>query len=91
MWPDDVRVDVRDSEGKAVGKYKEVKVPPGHLSLGHNSSEGFELAPHEVFRWEEIVDKKLDLSKPGKYTIQYTRMYGKTAVQSNTITITVVP
>jgi hypothetical protein len=89
MWPDDFRVDVRDSDGKPVGKAKQAgKVQPP--IQGQGSSQGMELAPHEVYRWKEIVGKELDLSKPGKYTIQVTRMNGKTAVKSNTITITVV-
>jgi len=89
-WPEDFRVDVRDSDGKPVGEAKKA----GKVQLpiqGHGSSQGRELAPHEVVRWEEIVGKKLDLSKPGEYTIQATRVFGKTAVKSNTITITVVP
>lgn len=90
MWSDDFRVDVCDSDGKPVAEAKQAgKVQPP--IQGHGSSQGMELAPHEVFRWEEVVDKRLDLNKPGKYTIQATRMYGKTAVKSNTITITVVP
>ena len=89
FYPGDFRVDVRDSNGKAVGKVKqaEEKDAGGHT----NMAQARQLAPHEVDRWQETLDRNLDWSKPGKYTIQVTRMYGKTAVKSNTITITVVP
>ena len=89
FYPWDFKVDVRDSNGKAVGKVKqaEEKDAGGHT----NMAQARQLAPHEVDRWQETLDRNLDWSKPGKYTIQVTRMYGKTAVKSNTITITVVP
>jgi len=84
-------VDVRDSNGKAVGRVKHAEEgdagKPYNIVLG----QGRQLGPHEVDRWQETLDKNLDWSKPGKYTIQVTRMYGKMAVKSNTITITVVP
>jgi hypothetical protein len=91
MTPDDFRVNVRDSEGKAVGKAKEANATSEVLHLGQWSGDATELPPHTTDRWEEIVGKNLDLSKPGKYTITFTRMYGKTPVKSNTTTITVVP
>ena len=100
MHPEDFRVDIRDSDGRVVGKAKvtnEFKQKPRAaedgppvIELAHGSYEEPELGAHKVERWEEIVGKNLDLSKPGKYTIQVTRMYGKTPVKSNTITITVV-
>jgi hypothetical protein len=83
-------VDVRDSNGKGVGKVKEAE--EGEAGKAHtNMNQANELAPHEVMRRKETLDKKLDCGKSGKYTIQVTRMYGKRAVKSNTISITVVP
>jgi hypothetical protein len=94
-WPEDFRVDVLDSNGKVVGKAQE----PGGSTTNRKalnfpaqgSSQGITLAPHGVFRLREDLSKEFDLSKPGKYTVQAIRMYGKTAVKSNTVTITVVP
>jgi hypothetical protein len=45
MWPDDFRVDVRDSDGKPVGEAKQAgKIQPP--IQGQGSSQGMELAPH---------------------------------------------
>lgn len=98
-WPEDSKVDVIDSQGRIVGKiqgHKESmaspKVPSALRAIqGHGSSQGLRLAPQDVIRLQEDLSKDFDLSKPGKYTVQAARMYGKTAVKSNTITITVVP
>jgi hypothetical protein len=88
MYPWDFRIDVRDSAGIAVGETKDANDSAAR-GLGSGSYQATALPPHKVVRWKETLDKKLDLSKPGKYTIQVTRMYGKTEVKSNTITITV--
>ena len=94
-WPDDFRVDVLDSEGRVVGKAREpgesTTNPKARNVLRKSSSPGLTLSPHGVFRLQEDLSKEFDLSKPGKYTVQATRMYGKTAVKSNIVTITVVP
>jgi len=95
FYPGDFRVDVRDSNGKAVGKVKQAEEGDAAKAPVPNDccimNQPRQLAPHEVDRWQETLDKNLDWSKPGKYTIQVTRMYGTRAVKSNTIRITVVP
>jgi hypothetical protein len=90
MYPWDFTVDVRDSEGNVVGKAKKAS-DSSERTLGWGSYQGRWLGPHEVVRWTEIVGKKLDLTKAGKYTVQATRTHGNATVKSNTITITVAP
>jgi hypothetical protein len=61
-------VDVRDSNGKAVGKVKQGA--EGEAGKEYSiMNQPSELAPHAVMRCQETLDK-LDWSKPGKYTIQ---------------------
>lgn len=98
-WAEDFRVDVLDSEGNFVGKAQEPnksaanpgagKVP--RAIQGHSSSQGITIAPRGAFRLEVNLTKEFDLSKPGKYTVQATRMYGKVPVRSNVVTITALP
>jgi len=94
-WPEDFRVDVLDSKGRVVGKAQEPGEsrpnPKAANFPAQGSSQGLTLAPHMVLRLRDDLSKEFDLSKPGKYTVQATRMYGKVPVKSNVITITVVP
>jgi hypothetical protein len=94
-WPEDFRMDVFDSKGKVVGKPQEPGDSTTNQKTGNfpaqGSSQGLKLAPHRVHRWQEDLSKEFDLSKPGKYTVQATRMYGKVPVKSNVLTITVLP
>lgn len=89
LYPWDLTVDVRDSEGNVVGKAKKAS-DSSERTLGTGSYQGIWLGPQQVVRWTEIVGKKLDLTKAGKYTVQATRTYGNATVKSNAITIIVV-
>jgi hypothetical protein len=80
------RIDVRDNE-----KRKPQPARPGILYSG--SAAFLHLEPGQSVKQEYPVWDDYDLSKPGKYTIQVSRLDRETntRVKSNTITITVTP
>jgi hypothetical protein len=55
------------------------------------SYPGNEISPGETLHFEHILNKKFDLSKAGTYTVRDTARYCSTVVNSNTITVTVIP
>jgi hypothetical protein len=100
MYPADFRLDVRDREGKVVYRARGTNksaasakngTAPPPLIVDEGSHQARELRPHEVVRWKEVVSRRFDLNKPGKYTIQAIRTYENTAIRSNIVTITVAP
>jgi hypothetical protein len=81
--------DVRDEDGKSVEK------PGEHHELNGVSLAMGELAPGDSVDGETRITTLYDLTKPGQYTVQLSRYIGNDekqgVVQSNTITITVLP
>jgi hypothetical protein len=92
-------IDVRDEHGKSVPetdearKTKEAMKAPNARMFRSGVTE--ELKPHKTSRHTIDVSQYLDVSRPGKYTIQATRQLpeelGPGVVKSNTITVTVTP
>ena len=65
------------------------KLPkPGAMG---SSFIGLLLQPGKSMEFEKVLNKKFDISKPGKYTVQATWQIGATTLKSNKITINVTP
>lgn len=82
------QVDIRD------GKGEEPRQTEFARSVGAGGSGGYiPLPPGKALTDRVNVSKLYDLSRPGRYTIQFQRvdMESKTFVTSNKITVTVVP
>lgn len=92
----DYKVDVRDETGGLARKTKYLRAiqgeNTGETTVTVSSPGLFSVQPGKSLEEEDVVVSNLyDLSKPGKYAIQVERTdeTSKTAVKSNTITITV--
>jgi hypothetical protein len=90
------RVNILDSQGKPALQvnsrtlHGENGRPVRHIYMGGNATT-VDLDPGQTVTDECRLDKRYDLTKPGKYTIQASRYDSetKTWVKSNTITVTV--
>ncbi len=81
-------VDVRDDKGAAPPRTQYAR------SIGAGGSGGYlPLDPGKTLTDRVSVSKLYDLSRPGKYAIQFRRVdeESKTFVKSNKITVTVAP
>ncbi len=93
------RFEVRDSQGAEVpftrhGRALNGKPDKGdeNLDCGDCSGFGQDLLPGEKTTAEIVISKIYELSKPGKYTIQASRVVGDNAnriIKSNPVTVTV--
>jgi hypothetical protein len=92
-------IDVRDEHGKSVPETDEARKTKKAMKAPNarmfRSGVTEELKPHETSRHTIDVSQYLDVSRPGKYTIQATRQLpeelGPGVVKSNTISLTVTP
>ncbi len=81
--------DVRSTDGSSVAK-----IVNAHPEIKIGSIKSRTVKPGESTRWEEVrASKVYDMSRPGEYVIQVSRVVSENAtegiVKSNTITITV--
>jgi hypothetical protein len=92
-------IDVRDEHGKSAPEKdearqaKEAMKAPNTRMIRSGVTE--ELKPHETSRHTIDLSQYVDVSRPGKYTMQVTRQLpeelGPGMVKSNTITVIVTP
>jgi len=52
---------------------------------------GSGLQPGESVHAKCIVSERYDMNAPGRYSIQVERLWGRSAVPSNTVNVTVIP
>ena len=94
-----VKLDIRDSEGKAVSEIKpseetakRPEAKEGEARGRGGSGPGTEIESGKTMHFEEIVNREFDFSKSGTYTVQATQEFSNNVtVKSNTLMITVTP
>jgi hypothetical protein len=84
-------IDVHDSSGNRPSLADGSKVPIEGVETRGGSHFSIFMSPGEALKIDFEIDKAYDLSKPGAYTIQLSRMdeATKSEAKSNMITVTV--
>jgi len=86
------KIDVHDSGGNRPSLADGSKVPIEGIETRGGSHFSILVAPGEALKIDFEIDKAYDLSKPGTYTIQLSRLdeATKSEAKSNIITVTVM-
>jgi len=79
-------VEVRDAQGSLVPQTEYYRSRQGGQD-GSFFTDAVEVG--ESRESSLIISRLYDMSKPGKYTVQVQRAFGKTVIKSNTIAVTV--